>query len=244
MQYSTKNYLIIFIFFAWACNKDNLVPPQNTGVNLPVRINYFVDDDALQFDTLRYKNAAGNQYSVTRLNYYISNISLTTINNTVVHLNSYFFVDARNQPNILRLTNVPKDMYTAIKFDIGLSPDLNKHNQLETTDENISMLWPDVMGGGFHFLKIEGQYQTPTSGIQGYAMHVGLNYFLIKHQTIATNFTVASLNTDTIKLAMNINEWYKNPYTYNFYTDANYTMGDTSTMLLLTNNGKDVFYAK
>ena len=36
------------------------------------------------------------------------------------------------------------------------------------------MAWPDVMGGGYHFLKLEGHYKK-DSLLAGYAMHIGQN---------------------------------------------------------------------
>jgi hypothetical protein len=235
-----KVLVVLFVLQACTNNTDMVSPTYQTS--LPIRINYFVDGNELCFDSVMYQNTAGNKYSVTRLQYYISNIVLTTVSHTKVNLSAHYFIDARNKPNIIVLNQVPPNTYTGIAFDIGLGPDLNKHNKLPSTDENLSMIWPDVMGGGFHFIKLEGHYQTPSSGLQGYAMHVGLNYFLIHHQNIPINCSVASTDVDTLNLGMNVNEWYKNPYNYNFYTDGNYTMGDTTTMLHIADNGKDVFY--
>jgi hypothetical protein len=40
---------------------------------------------------------------------------------------------------------------------------------------------------------------------------------------------------------MNLNEWFRNPYTYHFTVDGAATMNDTSAMRKIAENGSDVF---
>ena len=100
------------------------------------------------------------------------------------------------------------------------------------------MGWPDMMGGGYHFLKLEGHWMD-TGGQLGYAMHIGKNGFLVKAGTKAS-LQVLGGKTINRKLMMNINEWFAHPNTYNLATDGVYSMGNAPLMKKLSENGSDV----
>lgn len=236
--------LVLTLLLHYACKKsDNTLPNTPTG-NVAVNINHKVDGAPLQFDTMMYNNQASNPYSVTRLNYYLSNFVLYQNGVQVYVSNQIKYIDARQQPISIQLENVPIGTYNQVSFLIGIDAKNNQHGTLPNTDDNIGMIWPEAMGGGYHFLKIEGQFLTPGNDRKGYAIHTGLNSSLVQHQCINLSLQISEGATSTLHLTMNLNEWYKNPYTYNIYSDGNYTMGDSITMRLITNNGKDVFYVE
>lgn len=90
------------------------------------------------------------------------------------------------------------------------------------------MEWPQLMGGGYHFLKLEGNY-IDNSATYGYAMHLGTNNCLIPIKL----FSPIHISNDAktkLKLKMNINEWFKNPHLFDFNLDANNIMGDSINM--------------
>lgn len=235
---------ILFALSFYACNKpESNLPNAPTG-NITLYINHKIDGKTLQFDTMMYQNLASNNYSITRLNYYLSNFELYQNGARVYTSNQIVYIGARQQPVSINLENVPIGTYNQVSFLIGIDATNNQHGMIPNTDENIGMIWPQAMGGGYHFLKIEGQFLTPANDRKGYAIHTGLNNCLIQHQPIAIHLTVNEATTSNQNLTMNLNEWYKNPYTYNIYLDGNYTMGDITTMMLITNNGKDVFYVE
>jgi hypothetical protein len=103
------------------------------------------------------------------------------------------------------------------------------------------MYWPDEMGGGYHFLKFEGNYLNSDNKTKGFALHLGTNPLLIKHQKINQVIQLNKNISDTIELNMNINKWFDGETTYNFLVDGNYSMGIISLMQKLQSNGKAVF---
>jgi hypothetical protein len=125
-----------------------------------------------------------------------------------------------------------------------MAPAQNISNSLDNTPENINMQWPEVIGGGYHFLKFEGRYLDSANINQGFTMHIGTNDMPIQHQKIAINVEVVESVSAELELKMNINEWFKNPYTYDFNKDGNYTMAIPELMVLLKNNGYDTFTNK
>jgi hypothetical protein len=87
-------------------------------------------------------------------------------------------------------------------------------------------------------MKLEGLFHDCTS-LFGFAMHLGNNPYVVP---VTLNRSLPHNGTaDTLRLNMNINEWFENPYIYDFNVDPNYSMGIDTAMMKLSRNGKDVF---
>lgn len=232
---------ILLGLMAFSCTdekEDSIVT--STG-NLDLVIEHTVDDLPLQFDSLMYYTKFGEQYNITRLNYYLSNFILYRNHTIVYQQKTPFYINAKAQYPIVRLSNVPVGTYDQIGFSIGLSAEQNMHGKLPSIDEHLGMIWPTLMGGGYHFLKLEGQFVVNGQPPKGYALHTGLNFCRVVHQPVKMPLTIQSTSDTTVTLTMNINSWFYSPTTYSLVQHGNYTMGDTVLMRLLTENGKDVF---
>ncbi len=217
--------------------KENVIPAPLTG-DLAINVGYHVDGKPLCFDSLMYTNTAGNLYSVTKVHYYLSRFRLYKEGNVKYSSDTILYVDAEQAMNFL-FRHVPVMIYDSVSFHIGLDEGQNKSNSLPATAENVNMGWPDVMGGGYHFLKLEGHWIDSTSKL-GYAMHIGNNGFLVR-AGIKANIEVRGGNITNRKLMMNINQWFAGPNTYNLATDGVYSMGNAQLMKKLSENGGDVF---
>lgn len=247
MKFKIK-YLYLAIGFSsiFSCTKTEttVVEPATPKGILNIQIAHEVDGNSLVFDSMIYQNKANNLYSISKVNYYISNVKLWGKNNSDYLFDSIMFIDASLKSINLNLSRVPVGNYQSISFNIGIDAARNIHNAIPNSPENISMLWPDVMGGGYHFLKLEGKYLDSLKNEKGIAIHIGLNSSLVNHHPINSDIKIVENNTSSVKLAMNLNEWFMNPYTFDFNRDGNYTMGDSTAMNFIKNNGNDVFYAK
>lgn len=237
-----KSRVFMFMLAAIALSacrkeKENVIPVPTAG-DLAINLGYHVEGEQLLFDSLIYTNAAGNIYSVTKVHYYLSRFRFYNGGEVKYSSDTIVYVDAAQATNFM-FRNLPATMYDSVSFHIGLDEAQNISNSLPATAENINMAWPDVMGGGYHFLKLEGHW-VDTTGKLGYAMHIGKNGFLVK-SGVKKNITVQGGKTSDIKLMMNINEWFNNPHTYNLATDGVYSMGNAPLMKRLSENGGDVF---
>lgn len=232
----TIGLITLSILGLWSCDDDDLIVSKGA---MHLSILYTVGNNALQFDTLTYKNEAGNKYSVNHLEYYLSSFSFNKSDGTTFKSNNVYYINAKKQLSpTIRIENIPFADYTSISFFIGLDSIINKTNALLPILQNINMAWPDAMGGGYHFMKMEG-YFTDSSKQNGYAIHLGNSVNLIKIEIF--NPISISHENETQIMKMNINEWFKNPSIYNFNIDGNYSMGSALAMLKLKQNGKDVF---
>jgi len=231
-------YILLFAFAIitiTSCQKKT----ENTTSQLRIDINYKVDDVPLFKDTMRYLNNAGDFYSVTRLEYYISDIVLHNANGDDYKSEQIQYVNAFTQAtNQLFLDAVPNGTYTSFSCKIGLTAAKNLSNTLPNTSENVNMAWPDMMGGGYHFLKLEGHIAT-AAGDMGYAMHLGTDVGLVNCSV--NKDIVISREIPNYLLTMNINEWYRSPNLYSIYFDGNHTMSSPALMTKIAANGYNIF---
>ena len=243
--------LVILLMSLVSCKDDNNggeTTPAATETPTNFEISYEVDGQALVADTMIYTNPFNVPYSVTRLQYFISDIKLyKTDGNTWSPDSQYFYLDGIKNPVFkLPLGNVPVGEYNKIEFNIGLPPALNQHGAIVNLQEIVDMEWPNMMGGGYHFLKFEGHYKVhPDSAMKGFAMHLGTNSALVNVTINLQNpISVSGSNEFNIPLVMNLNEWFRNPNDYNFATEKAYIMNDSLARVKVAQNGQDVFYYK
>ena len=230
-------FLLPLLFFG--CKEDETI----VGI-VDFEVDYVVDNDSLEFDVIRYVNEAGNGYGVSRLEYYISDITFLK-SDAVKFQSSYIhYANARvSSTNSFSLPAIPEGDYDCIELTIGLNPEDNSSNSLPNTTENINMAWPDVMGGGYHFMKFEGHFIDSASATAGFAMHLGENGNAIKVKISGLSISVRKEQAVSIRLKMNLNEWSRDPSTFDFNIDGNYSMGVMTAMQKLAANGTDVFTA-
>ncbi|MCB0429094.1 MAG: hypothetical protein H6585_03060 [Flavobacteriales bacterium] len=222
-----------------SCHRHPVFP--ETG-SIRFGIVHQVDQQELFADSIVYMNAAGNQYSVSKLEYYVSGITLTGDGIDSYTDGKVHYVNAfRSSTCQWVMENIPVGDYNKISFHIGLVPDSNKTGGLPGNMENINMAWPEPMGGGYHFLKLEGHFLDSANAVAGYALHVGTNACL-GSVYLDTTLTVRFQN-QRLDLVMNVNEWFGNPTRLDL-NQVNYTMGDQVRMLELINNGTNAFAFK
>ncbi|HEY9176264.1 MAG TPA: MbnP family protein [Flavipsychrobacter sp.] len=231
--------LMMAVLVVSACRKEkeNVIPTPTVG-DLTINLGYHVDGEQLLFDSLRYTNAAGNMYSVTKVHYYLSRFRFYNRGEVKYSSDTIIYADAA-QTTSFTFRSLPATIYDSVSFYIGLDEAQNISNSLPATAENVNMGWPDVMGGGYHFLKLEGHWMDST-GKLGYAMHIGKNGFLVR-SGMKKGITIPGGKTSVMKLMMNINRWFANPNTYDLAKDGVYSMGNAPLMKKLSENGEDVF---
>lgn len=219
-----------------ACKKDH----EKDHGTIALSFHFNVDGAALKTGDTLYSHPAGYKFGVSRLLFYISNISLKDAQGNWHANHGAFLINGlSNSSQTIELPDMPYSNYKGIRFMIGLDTSTNKTDALPSTAENLNMAWPDGMGGGYHFMKLEGSFADST-GLKGYAMHIGMNGY---STAIDLPNKEILLNGDksTCNLQMNVAEWFKNPALYDFRKDGNYIMGNAVPMKKISDNGRDVF---
>lgn len=240
-----KYLLPLAAFFA--CHKK-VTPPAPEPEEQPIHsfsinIGHRVSGTALTAGVFSYTTAAGYPFSVTSLKYYLSSIHLVRNDGKVFPLESAHYADAFDATTLRMIyPGFAAGTYTAIEFNIGLDSAHNVSYSLPATQQNLNMEWPDPMGGGYHFLKLEGHF-TASDGDFGYAMHIGKTGFHVPLHLVR-NVVIEDGKDCVLSLIMDVNEWFQSPWKYDFVKDGNYTMGIDSLMRKISDNGKDVFTAE
>ncbi len=236
--------ITVFSLFLFSCKKDAAIPQEPSTPASKAKINFVMkagNVTAFDWDTLKFTNAAGNTYAVSSLNLYISAIKLTRSDGNIFSSSQVFYIDpSQTSKSGFTLENIPPGTYTSATFLVGLDAATNVTYGLPTTMDNLNMAWPDAMGGGYHFMKLEGYYLDSTGTQLGYAIHLGKNENLVTVNLNSTNFTQQNDN-HAYDLIFDLNEVFANPYTYDLNIENNYTMADSLSMNKIKNNMSDAF---
>ncbi len=142
----------------------------------------FVGAEPLALKTARYTNAAGNEFSVSLFQYYISNISLIKKDGSIYTLpqdQSYFLIRENNEATkTITLTDIPKGKYKGISFTIGIdsarsASDISQRKGcLDVAGEARDMYW--AWNSGYIFVKMEGTSPQSTGKNNIFMYHIGL----------------------------------------------------------------------
>jgi hypothetical protein len=239
-----KNCFLLFllpILLHTSCKKDNHTE-EPSEVSLKIVLQHTIDEKQLEFDNIVYTNAFGNNYSVSRLQYFISGFKLTQADGTVISIGEAHYVDATIEATHTYRPEqkIPKGDYVSFSFVFGLDAETNINGQFPNPPES-NMEWPPTLGGGYHYMKLEGKIEEEES-TNNYQAHSGptngnQNFILVNF--VDASFS-ASSNDLTINVSMNINNWWENPNTIDLNT-MTMMMGNQQLQQNLKENGGDVF---
>jgi len=258
-------FLIILMGNLSACKKsDNTTPAVPSG-KVVFLINHQVNGQPLKENELIYTNASGNDYLITEVKYFISDITFYHNDGSKKVIGDWkdiFYVDENIQETktIQFFDKIPAGTYDSITFIFGISQEKNKSFMFVDPPE-INMCWPEVLGGGYHYLMINGKWKDISGVNMPFNFHLGIgqlyhgntynvdsiyafvqNYFTVSMPGSA--FTIADKDTATFQLTMNIENWFKNPHIFDFNQWGGAIMQNQQAMLIAKENGWDVFSIK
>ena len=161
----------------------------------------------LIFDTLTNTTAGGQQVSVTRLDFLLSNISLRRAEgDTWLGLTNWFaFLSPREGRTSFELNNIPAGTYDRVRFNVGVPSPANHGDPANYPSQH--PLNPNLNGlhwnwqGGYVFLAIEGQWRGDHAGESGYSYHVANDRLLM---TVELPVTLALNAERELDLALNV----------------------------------------
>ena len=242
MKYLNSLFLVLFVGFFFACDSDD---ETSNAVAVTFEVEHKVGSESLAFDEILFVNEAANSYSVETLKYFLSDITLHEEDGSTVLLKDVQYVDARELSTLsfAGMTQLAKGTYTKISLVFGLNESRNVSGDFPNTPEN-AMEWPEPMGGGYHYMKLEGKYEVDGETFN-YNTHTGATMGVPYHVEIdIEDFRLKTDGDDvTITLTMDLNKWYSTPNVYNFETFGQAIMGNPTAQETLSQNGYNVFTA-
>ena len=223
-------------------NKKDEVNPQPVNSTITFKLDHFVGSQPLEKNTIKYSNAAGNLYSVETLKYFISDIRLYRIDGSSYLIDDEFYIDALDETTWkLPEMNAPLGDYVSIAFVFGLNEKKNITGAFPNAPEN-AMEWPVPMGGGYHYMKLEGKIDSAGT-VKNYQCHTGPTAGNPNYITVGLDNSGFTLDAygKTVSIKMNINNWWVSPNTLDL-NEMTMIMGNQAMQEKLQANGKeDVF---
>jgi hypothetical protein len=237
---------------AVGCGDSN--SPPTTG-EVTLQLDHSVGNDSLLLHVERYTNAAGNHYDINELRYYISNVALVRADASLVPLADVVYRDlAESQTRLRSVGGVPNGDYTGVRFTFGLDAQRNVDGGLPVSFENGLMVWPDPLGGGYHFMQLDGRHH---GGGTGWQAHLGRldrptdPVPIDPHFEVQLDFASACgsgcalhLAGDrwTVQLVMDVNKWFEAPNLFDFDVFGSDVMSNPTAQRELGENGVHVFH--
>ncbi len=264
--------LLLFTISIISCgNDDDTTQDPILGCTDETSINYnpntTEDDNSCQYPSLTFKftqnwdgdnvtsqnlgnldytNENGEVLSLLKLRYLISKIILHKENGETISFEGYNLVDLSDINTLLFGTSeeIPLGTYSSLTFVYGFNEQDNISNEyldLNTASWN----WPSQLGGGYHFMQMEGNWIDSNGDSQPYAYHNGTAR--VSDGVYEQNFISVELpgftitNNAVVEIKMNIAEWYKNPNTWDLSELSTSLMGNYNAQIMMNQNGQNVF---
>lgn len=240
--------IILVLFMFTSCNNDKDV----SQVQITFKFSHNWDGTAVSnanFNSIIYTNANGEDLSITKLRYLISKITFEKSSGETFILDGYNLVDVTNNTNqsFTPITTIPDGDYSKVSFTFGFDNDDN-YNENYIDLNSASWNVPELLGGGYHYMQLEGKFIDNTTTETGYAYHTiravdnsgATQVFqdtFFEVDVGAVNIT----NNATFNIEMNIAEWFKNPNTWDLNVLNQMLMPNSSAQIMMYENGQNVF---
>lgn len=218
-----------------------------------VNIDYSINNKPLITDSLYYTNEARNAFMITEIQWFISRIELQDEHGIWTPLEPHFFYIDTNIPENqqLKSASIPVGKYKALRFVFGLNEEDNQSGLFNNPPE-ANMFWPEPLGGGYHYMKLNGKYLDENEQLAPLNIHLGIgqnadhsqfyqNYFTI---TLPIDFTIVENVENQLDLTMIVDNWFRNPNLYDFNEYGSAIMQNQTAQQALKENGNDVFLCK
>lgn len=237
--------IFVLVLVLTSCKKD----PKPGSVSL--QINHNVAGSVFVLDQKNYTSPVGHDYEITKLWYYISEVSFIGDDGSKTAQKGGHLIKAEDVNTFkFELNNLEPGKYNKVQFQFGISKANNKEAYLESTLDNQNMEWPAQMEpasekGDYHYMKFEGRYDSLNTGvINPFIFHAGPTNGADNSFTVTLPIEQFELNDNsfTLNIDADLQEWLQNPTTYDF-KDYKMVMMNQNTQSIYKANGLTVFTA-
>lgn len=240
-----------------SCEKTDPEPEPITTGKMKVTVDFYNGTAPQQYDTLVYTNAAGNQYKVYDIQFFITRLTIYKAGKATV-LNGwsnehYFDANIETTLEWPIPDEITEGNYDSISFTFGFKDDANVSYMFVNPPEN-KMVWTERNGGGYHYMKIEGKWLGTNGYLRGFAFHLGRGQIYDVNGDITgyidnsfnislpnSSVTITAGQTTNIKLRMHVDEWFNNPDIYDHNQYGGDIMENQEAMSKACGNGWNVF---
>ena len=249
--------IIFLLLFLNNCSKKSN-ETASTG-RLKIQFAMQVEENDLIYNQLLYSNAAGNQYEVREVKFYVSDFIFYSHTGNRVKITSHngvHYYDSNIESTYLWdiFDKIPTETYDSVSFIFGLLPERNVTGSFPNPPENL-MAWPEVLGGGYHYMQINGKWLNQYDSLMPFNLHTGIGqlrqdgqiYDFVHNQFQVTlplsSFKIKDKQIQKLVLVMNVNQWFNSPNVFDFNYYGGAIMQNQEAQQVLKENGHNVFTA-
>jgi hypothetical protein len=253
-----KSILPIFLAGMLICSCEEKPTPSN-HIFLALNFEHRVNNKAF-IPNAPYINAANNKYRLHEIKYFVSSLHLyrdgakiSIQQNEGIHYVDFSY-NHTMQWQISQ--HLQEGLYDSIGFVFGLSA-MDNQSYRFTNPPEVNMAWPQLLGGGYHYMMLNGWFYQGDSTETPLNIHLGKgqiylgnnhnvdsligfvdNHFYV---SLPKSFLIKRDRTATLTIVMNIDKWFEAPFIYNFNDWGSHIMQNQSAMQMLKENGRHVF---
>ncbi len=243
---------------ASSCNEPDNPEPESGKIKLV--FDHTVDGQPVEFDKMIYENEAGNPYLVNEIQYFVSDFRLWKDGNALlldkwedIH---YVDTDLPETRSYSPADDVPAGTFDSITFVFGITKEKNQSFMFVNPPESF-MFWPEYLGGGYHYMKLNGKWKDLQEVVRPFNFHMGIgqnyndsgeitgfvqNYFTVNLPN--SNFVMEAQKATLVTITMNIEQWFKEPNLWDFNYWGGDIMENQEAMHTAKDNGHNVFTVK
>lgn len=237
------SYLIIIIvlFFVSSCSKDE-TQQEAHHLSLSFSMHYNNKDIRYADSEHLYTNAAGNHFYITDIRLFLSELQIWHNNYcyTATEENFHYFDSQIESSLIWNMDWKDLPSYCdSICFTVGLSPKYNQSHYFLNPPQ-CDMAWPDMLGGGYHHLMVNGKLQNEDETFSAFNLHLG-RYISTPNYENNAHVCLSCHTPTSLHLVFHIDRLLNLPTPYDFNTDGTHIMQNQPAMQHVGNNLSSAF---
>lgn len=217
MMNKLKNQFSLFIVFIFIVGFKTPVSAQGNTSTVTLTFKNMVKDKPVELYDATYTNSFGEDYTINKFRYYISNMFFRNEEVKTETINSIYLIDQAKEESKTISFSVPSGKYSSLNFQIGVDSIYNVSGaQTGPLDPTMDMFW--TWNTGYVMAKLEGI--SPASKVVNgkYEFHIGgfsgknnvfktVQLFFPKNKPIEF---AAGKSTEIIIIA-DVDAWFQNP---------------------------------
>lgn len=260
-RYNLYWFLFLMIMtIVFSCQKKEDETGLQNG-NIVFQFEHYVNDQPAVYDQMKYINTAGNQYELSEIQWFVSDITIHKKDGTSMlldekHFAHYIDTDLPDTHTWVMPDDIPAGDYSSVSMTFGIKGEKNQPYMFTDPPES-DMLWPINLGGeqgGYHYMKLNGFWINKNGQREPFNFHLGVgqqrdaegnitgfiqNWFEV--DLPASSFTIAANETKSVTIRMNIEKWWDRPNIYNHDDYGGKIMQNQEAMGKAAENGRNVF---
>ncbi len=255
--------ILCFLVFTGCKKEPETATVASTSGKIKIEFSHFIGGNSLVLNSNQYINEAGNHYEIYDLMYFVSDVKLYLHQKAPIMIdqwNAIHYVDAEI-PSTLTWNvydTIPQGVVDSVSFVFGISEQRNQSFMFVNPPES-NMAWPDILGGGYHYMMINGKWTDTQQMQQPFDFHLGIGQIYTDTITYNTNsitgfvqnyfevtlptpgLSITANNTSLLKLQMDVSSWFKTPHSWDFNYWGGSVMQRQRAMNVIKENGFNVF---